>query len=219
SGTEIAPHDLADLLVDAGFAREDPVTEHGSFAVRGGIVDVFPAFDPQPVRIEFIGDMVESLRRYDPESQRSVSSTDVVEIGPIRERFDDTGAAGVSAVDYFASLGAAFMVSELDEVRDAASRLRDQLESSYAEAGRRGRLTGHRPDVLFASWSDLAERLERAPRLETLAMDEPAPGVRHVRSSAAAEFHGRVHEWVADLRKARERGDTVVFMAESPGRA
>ena len=72
SGTEIAPHDLADLLVDAGFAREDPVTEHGSFAVRGGIVDVFPAFDAQPVRIEFVGDMVESLRRFDPESQRSV---------------------------------------------------------------------------------------------------------------------------------------------------
>jgi transcription-repair coupling factor (superfamily II helicase) len=219
SGTEIAPHDLADLLVDAGFAREDPVTEHGSFAVRGGIVDVFPAFDAQPVRLEFVGDMVESLRRYDPESQRSVSALDVVEIGPIRERFDETGAAGLSPIDYFASLGAAFMVSELDEVRDAAARLRDQLDSSYREAGRRGRATGRPPEELFVTWSDLAERLERSPRLDTLAMDEEAPGVRHVRSSPAAEFHGRIHEWVADLRKARERGDSVVFMAESAGRA
>ena len=42
SGTEIAPHDLADLLSDAGFTREDPVDEHGSFALRGGILDVFP---------------------------------------------------------------------------------------------------------------------------------------------------------------------------------
>src|SRR4029079_13627470 len=124
----------------------------------------------------FIGDMVESLRRYDPESQRSVHATDVVEIGPIRERFDDTGVAGVSVVDYFASLGAAFMVSELDEVRDAAARLRDQLEGSYTEAGRRGRAPGRPPDELFVSWSDLAARLERAPRLDTLAMDEEAPG-------------------------------------------
>ena len=42
-GTEIEPQRLADLLVDAGFSREDPVDEHGAFAVRGGIVDVFPA--------------------------------------------------------------------------------------------------------------------------------------------------------------------------------
>jgi hypothetical protein len=74
----------------------------------------------------------------DPESQRSVSALDVMEIGPIRERFDETGAAGLSPVDYFASLGAAFMVSELDEVRDAAARLRDQLESSYTEQAAAG---------------------------------------------------------------------------------
>ena len=66
SGTEIEPQDLADLLVDAGFTREDPVEEHGSFTIRGGIVDVFPAGDLEPARIEFVGDMVESLRRFDP---------------------------------------------------------------------------------------------------------------------------------------------------------
>ena len=48
------------------FTREDPVEEHGSFAVRGGIVDIFPAGDAEPVRMEFVGDMVESLRRFDP---------------------------------------------------------------------------------------------------------------------------------------------------------
>src|SRR5262245_21164350 len=45
-GSEIEPLQLADLLVDGGFAREDPVEEHGSFTLRGGIVDVFPAGDP-----------------------------------------------------------------------------------------------------------------------------------------------------------------------------
>ena len=43
SGTETEPLDLAELLVDAGFIREDPVEEHGSFTIRGGILDVFPA--------------------------------------------------------------------------------------------------------------------------------------------------------------------------------
>src|SRR5436190_23854535 len=75
SGTEIDPQNLADLLVDAGFTREDPVEEHGSFAIRGGIVDIFPAGDLEPVRVEFVGDMVESLRRFDPATQRSTGAT------------------------------------------------------------------------------------------------------------------------------------------------
>ena len=70
SGTEIEPLALADLLADAGFTREDPVDEHGTFAIRGGIVDIFPAADAEPVRLEFVGDMVETLRRVDPSTPR-----------------------------------------------------------------------------------------------------------------------------------------------------
>ena len=57
----------------AGYTRQDPVDEHGEFCVRGGIVDVFPPGDEEPIRIEFVGDTVESLRRYDPSTQRSQS--------------------------------------------------------------------------------------------------------------------------------------------------
>ena len=62
---EIAPTDLGELLVDAGFSREDPADEHGEFAIRGGILDVFPANEAEPVRLEFIGDTIETLRTYD----------------------------------------------------------------------------------------------------------------------------------------------------------
>src|SRR5512138_428765 len=89
AGSEIEPQRLTELLVDAGFTREDPVDEHGAFTLRGGIVDVFPAADAEPVRLEFVGDMVETLRRYDPATQRSTGPTDQVHIVPARERFDD----------------------------------------------------------------------------------------------------------------------------------
>ena len=85
---DIAPTDLADLLSDAGFTREDPVDAHGEFCVRGGVVDVFPAGEPQPVRLEFVGDTIESIRRYDPASQRSVESLERVVIAPLREVFE-----------------------------------------------------------------------------------------------------------------------------------
>jgi transcription-repair coupling factor (superfamily II helicase) len=84
-GQDIAPADLADLLVDAGFSREDPVDEHGEFAVRGGILDVFPAGEAQPVRLEFIGDTIESMRRYDPATQRSVAAIDQLLVVPLTD--------------------------------------------------------------------------------------------------------------------------------------
>ena len=84
-GQEIAPADLADLLVDAGFSREDPVDEHGEFAARGGILDLYPAGEAQPVRLEFIGDTIESMRRYDPATQRSVAPVDQLLVVPLTD--------------------------------------------------------------------------------------------------------------------------------------
>src|SRR5499426_299227 len=84
-GQDIAPTDLAELLVDAGFTREDPADQHCEFAVRGGIVDIFPAGAAHPVRLEFIGDTIETIRTYDPATQRSIKPVDQVQIVPLRD--------------------------------------------------------------------------------------------------------------------------------------
>src|SRR5207244_9434024 len=63
--------DLARSLVELGYVREDIAHDPGTFAVRGGIVDIFPAQDERAVRIELAGDEVESVRYVDPQSQRS----------------------------------------------------------------------------------------------------------------------------------------------------
>ena len=62
SGHEISPTDLADVLAAAGYSRQDPVDEHGEFCVRGGVVDFFPAGAREPIRLEFVGDTIESIR-------------------------------------------------------------------------------------------------------------------------------------------------------------
>jgi transcription-repair coupling factor len=95
TGTDVDPYALADLLFDAGFNREDPVDEHGEFCVRGGVIDVFPAGSAQPVRLDFVGDTVESIRHYDPASQRSTGEIERVVIVPLREVFGpESGSAG-----------------------------------------------------------------------------------------------------------------------------
>ena len=219
SGTEIEPQRLADLLVAAGFTREDPVDEHGAFTIRGGIVDIFPAADIEPVRIEFVGDMVETLRRFDPATQRSTGPTDQVAIIPVRERFDDDRAL-VSVVDFLASAhGVKVLISEYEQVTEYARKLREQLETSHRDASARGHVVGSAPERAFVSWEDLEPRASAAPRLEELGIEEGDAAVRHVSCQPALEFRGRVNDWVADIRQARQRGDTVLFIADSAGRA
>jgi transcription-repair coupling factor (superfamily II helicase) len=245
-GSEIDPQRLADLLLDAGFTREDPVDEHGAFAVRGGIVDVFPAADAEPVRIEFVGDLVESLRRFDPATQRSTGPIDQVLITPLRERFDEAlvrgdgegarlsgtreagapsstaggrspAAAGlVSVIEFLAaSHGVRLLVSEYDQVEQQARKIREQLEASYRDAAARGRVPVAPPDELFIAWEDLVPRVETAPRLEELAVE----GDDTIACQPTVEFRGRIPDWIADVRQARMRGDTVLVVANSPGRA
>jgi transcription-repair coupling factor (superfamily II helicase) len=213
-GSEIDPHALADLLVDAGFTREDPVDEHGAFTIRGGIVDVFPAADAEPVRIEFAGDMVETLRRFDPATQRSTGAADQVVITPVSERFDDEA---VSLIEFLAaSGGSTLVVSEYEQTEQQAKKIRSQLEASHADAAGRGHVPVRPPDEAFVTWEQLESRTSLAPRLEELAIEDDG---RHVSCQPAMEFHGRVSDWIADLRQARGRGDTVLFVADSAGRA
>ena len=216
SGTEIEPEALADLLTDAGFTHEDPVEEHGSFTVRGGIVDIFPAGESEPVRLEFVGDMVESLRHFDPATQRSTAATDQVVVVPVRERFDDEDAA-VAVLDFLGSArGIRLIVSEYDQAEEQARKVRDQLEASFRDASGRGAVAWPPPSDAFVAAGAIEARIGGVPRLEELAVDE---GARHVSCQPAMEFRGRVPDWVAEIQAARQHGDTVVFVADSYGRA
>ena len=77
--------DLGDLLAAAGYTRQDPVDESGEFCVRGGVVDFYPAGANQPLRLEFMGDTIESIRSYDPSTQRSTAVLDQAAVAPLQE--------------------------------------------------------------------------------------------------------------------------------------
>ncbi|HEY6291933.1 MAG TPA: transcription-repair coupling factor [Terriglobia bacterium] len=70
-GDEIALQDLAEHLAGIGYEAAEPVSTPGEFSIRGGIADVFPSETAWPIRIEFFGDQIESLREFDPTTQRS----------------------------------------------------------------------------------------------------------------------------------------------------
>jgi transcription-repair coupling factor (superfamily II helicase) len=82
---DASPEELVDKLVASGYVREDPVGAIGEFSMRGGILDVWPPGHGAPVRIEFFGDTVDSIREFDPETQLSTTQLTQVEIAPMRE--------------------------------------------------------------------------------------------------------------------------------------
>jgi transcription-repair coupling factor (superfamily II helicase) len=82
---EVPLDDLAAHLESVGYERRDPVEMVGEYSIRGGILDVFSPEQTQPVRIEFFGDEIESIRRFDPESQRSIHKLNECVLQPLTE--------------------------------------------------------------------------------------------------------------------------------------
>lgn len=260
TGQDVEPMLLSELLVDAGYSREDPVDEHGEFCVRGGVVDFFSAGDTHPYRLEFVGDTIESIRRYDPASQRSVETVDLCTIFPLREAFPGAGATNedekldrsATIVDYLVNpRRIKVFVSEWDDVKRHLVERQASIESSYADAVKRGE--GARiqePSALIASWDILEPVLSKATHLEQLEIggdtgenqevesvvdgadldspvapvERPAPrapraGTVHIACQPVRQFHGRIPDWVSELRRARDERETVLFVAATSGRA
>lgn len=89
-GDEVNPEEIRRWLAEAGFSATTAVQLPGEFATRGGLLDIYSADQPQPIRIEWFGDEIESIRRFDPGSQRSIESLTHVEIAAVGVSNDET---------------------------------------------------------------------------------------------------------------------------------
>ena len=234
-GGSCSPVDLADRLMDAGFTRADPVETHGEFCGRGGVVDLFPAGETFPIRAEFVGDNVESLRNFDPATQRSVATLDHVSVPPLTDRLESPAGGGDPAGDgpetdraatfddYLRRASARFVVTQPVETAESLRRAVEQVRASYADAAARDE-PAPPPAALQVDDEEVAAWFAGATTLDTLDIDEPSPqdaetGRRHVACQPAVELRGRLRDWVADVERGRDRQDVQVFVAETAGRA
>ena len=92
-GDEIDSDNLLNQLVGLGYEPQEPVRIPGQFSRRGGIIDIFAAGRDLPMRIELFGDQVESIRLFDPNSQRSVGVIPQINLAPTRETLNTAGGA------------------------------------------------------------------------------------------------------------------------------
>ena len=120
--------ELITKLVDIGYERVSEVETYGEFAVRGGIIDIFEVSSEEPIRIEFVGDIVESIRHFNIETKRSTDTINAIEIMPI---VDDKKKSGNTFIlDYFNNNSLVFF-DEPKRLSDRINLIIDMLRESY----------------------------------------------------------------------------------------
>lgn len=106
-GDRISEAGLRDFLVRMGFTQSPTVMEPGDYALRGGIIDIFPPGHAQPIRLDLFGDVLDGARRFDPATQRTTEKLDRVELAPVSEVILDEAAITRFRQNYRLEFGAA----------------------------------------------------------------------------------------------------------------
>ena len=106
-GAEVSPQQLAGFFEANGWRRADTVREVGEYALRGGLIDVFPPHRGDPVRLDLFGNEIERIRRFDPASQRSGETLDRVTLNPVSEILLDEPTISRFRGGYLETFGAA----------------------------------------------------------------------------------------------------------------
>jgi transcription-repair coupling factor (superfamily II helicase) len=204
--SEIQFQPFLEKLAALGFERKPLVETYGDVAVRGGIVDVFPFIGDNPVRIEFWGDTVESIREFDVLSQRSVRDLQGVSIVPDLSRMKRLQRAPDAAQseedaakhDLFTFLSSAVTILMDDP---------GLIEKEFQELEKEG------VDLDF-SYADAAASLEGHPRFIMSALT-PEAGAIDFASSHQPPTNGSVKSLIEAIEALYEKGYEIVIASET----
>ena len=155
TGMDIPPRQLLEKWQQIGYRRVDTVSRTGEMSQRGGILDVYPPTGEHPLRIEFLGDTIESLRLFDAESQRSLGKIETADIGPAEASTNDG-----CLLDYLPP-EALLVIDEPEAVQNAVDALDEEAVQLYADKLASGELPPDCPRPYFG-WEELAKKLNNA---------------------------------------------------------
>jgi len=243
TGDSFDPGELERYLVAFGFRHEDPVTTPGDFARRGGILDIFPPGRLAPVRLEFVGDDLEEIRAFDPQTQRTTETIPEVELQPANEWpiaqteiFEQV--ASLEVMDLLSSGGMGSVLPRLD---DFQASLFDYLDTGLlivdepAEVLRAAEVEWER---VLASYGDAEEDVSRYAEPSRLLMDLRSLGdvfderamalqelgllgeeTRHLSTTILPSHRGRVPELVREIERRAKKGERLRLFVASEGMA
>ena len=214
--------EIQSRLVALGYDREVQIEGPGQFAVRGGILDVYPLTEELPIRIELWGDEVDSIRTFDVETQRSIENLEEVSICPAVE-FPQEGEKGVSFLDYFPKEETILFLDEPVRLIEKGQG----VEEEFLEAQKKRVESGYEvtdAEVQLYHTEEILKKMNAYSSVGFFALDMKCRGLEtkasfSLQTKSVNPYNSSFDMLTQDLKRLKRNGYRVVLLSGSRTRA
>ena len=211
---------LKNQLVALGYERVGQVEMPGQFSVRGGIVDIYCLTEENPWRIELWGDEIDSIRSFDPESQRSLENLEELTIYPAVEHIGDKDM--VSFLDYFPEERTIIFLDEPNRLTEKGGAVEEEYRQSRMHREEKG--NRNLPENWLCSFEQLQKELNKRNCISVCALEPKQAGWKvrekfYLEVKSISAYNNSFELLVKDLHQYKKQGYRIALLSGSRTRA
>ena len=220
SDSTVDTEQLKNQLVALGYERVGQVEMPGQFSVRGGIVDIYCLTEENPWRIELWGDEIDSIRSFDPESQRSLENLEELTIYPAVEHIGDKDM--VSFLDYFPEERTIIFLDEPNRLTEKGGAVEEEYRQSRMHREEKG--SRNLPENWLCSFEQLQKELNKRNCISVCALEPKQAGWKvrekfYLEVKSISAYNNSFELLVKDLHQYRKQGYRIALLSGSRTRA
>ena len=220
SDSTVDTEQLKNQLVALGYERVGQVEMPGQFSVRGGIVDIYCLTEENPWRIELWGDEIDSIRSFDPESQRSLENLEEITIYPAVEHTGDKDM--VSFLDYFPEERTIIFLDEPNRLTEKGGAVEEEYRQSRMHREEKG--SRNLPENWLCSFEQLQKELNKRNCISVCALEPKQAGWKvrekfYLEVKSISAYNNSFELLVKDLHQYKKQGYRIVLLSGSRTRA
>lgn len=209
-------------MVLLGYDREEQIEGPGQFAVRGGILDIYPLTEEVPIRVELWGDEIDSIRTFDVESQRSIENLEEITIYPATD-FPEEEAKRVSFLDYFDKEKTILFLDEPVRLIEKGESVEEEFVRAQANRFESGLQVSDEEMKLFQT-KEVTDKMSHFSciafsALEMKCKELRAKEVFHLQSKSVNPYNNSFEMLTRDLKRLKRSNYRVVLLSGSKTRA
>ena len=220
SDSTVDTEQLKNQLVVLGYERVGQVEMPGQFSVRGGIVDIYCLTEENPWRIELWGDEIDSIRSFDPESQRSLENLEELTIYPAVEHIGDKDM--VSFLDYFPEERTIIFLDEPNRLTEKGGAVEEEYRQSRMHREEKG--SRNLPENWLCSFEQLQKELNKRNCISVCALEPKQAGWKvqekfYLEVKSISAYNNSFELLVKDLHQYKKQGYRIALLSGSRTRA
>lgn len=220
SDSTVDTEQLKNQLVALGYERVGQVEMPGQFSVRGGIVDIYCLTEENPWRIELWGDEIDSIRSFDPESQRSLENLEELTIYPAVEHIGDKDM--VSFLDYFPEERTIIFLDEPNRLTEKGGAVEEECRQSRMHREEKG--SRNLPENWLCSFEQLQKELNKRNCISVCALEPKQAGWKvrekfYLEVKSISAYNNSFELLVKDLHQHKKQGYRIALLSGSRTRA